>query len=101
MRVDSQTRSLHYFHVYGVCDRVDVSHLDDNPSLPSLDSIDVTSVLLTKTDVKTMRDLFCVHVARVLKKHVKFCSTLGEGPEQHIAHRYSSEMSRKSEVVSI
>ena len=76
MRMDSQNRSLHYFHVYGMRDRIDVSHLDDQPSLPSLSDIDVTSLLPNTDDEKALMDLFSVHVARVLKKFMPFLQSL-------------------------
>ena len=99
MRMDSQNRSLHYFHVYGVRDRIDVSRLDDQPSLPSLSDIDVTSLLPNTDDEKALMDLFSVHVARVLKKFMPFFAKFGNGLARHIQHQYSSEMSQKSEVV--
>ena len=101
MRIDSQTRSLHYFHTYAVRDRIDVTHLDDEPSLPSMDDIEVTTVLPTEQDQKVMKGLFGIHVARVLKKHMPFFTKFGEGLERHIKHDYSKEMSQESEVVSV
>ena len=99
VRSDSQARSLHYFHTYAVRDRINVSHLDDQHSVPLLSDIDVTSVLPTTEDEKALKDLYCIHVARVLKRHMKFFSSLGEDLERHILHEYSSEMSQKSDVV--
>ena len=39
MRIGSQTQSLHYFHTYAHKNRIDVSHMEDQPSLPSLERI--------------------------------------------------------------
>ena len=58
MRIDSQAKSLHYFHVCGVQDRVDISQLDDEPSLPDLDGIDFNSLLPTTADEKAIKGLF-------------------------------------------
>ena len=65
MRSDSQVRSLHYFHAYAVQDRIDVSPLDGQPSVPLLDDIhvDVTSVQSSSEDEKALKELFCSHVA--------------------------------------
>lgn len=65
MRSDSQVHSLHTFHTYAVQDRIDVSHLDGQPSVPLLDDIhvDVTSVLPCSEDEKALKELFCSHVA--------------------------------------
>lgn len=98
--MDSQARSLHYFHVYGVRDRVDVTHLEDQPSLPCLEDINVATLLPTEEDQKALKVNFSVHVARVMKKYMHFFTKFGEGLEHHIQHEFSSEMSRKSEVVS-
>lgn len=99
MRVDSQAQSLHYFHTYAVKDRFDFSSFDDQPSLPSLEDIDVSSLLPSESDIKEMKGLFAIHVARVLKKHTAFFSTFGKGLECHIAHEYSAQMATKLEVV--
>lgn len=99
--MDSQTRSLHYFHTYALRDRIDVAHLDDKPSLPSLESIDITTVLPTEQDQKAMKGLFGIHVARILKKHMPFFAKFGTGLERHIKHTYYNEMSHKSEVVCV
>ena len=100
VRMDNQTRSLHYFHSYAVRDRIDVSHMEDQPSLPSLESIDVTTVLPTEQDQKSMKGLFSIHVARILKKRMPFFTKFGDGLERHIKHDFFKEMSQKSEVVS-
>lgn len=100
MRMDNQARSLHYFHTYGVRDRIDISHLEDQPSLPSLDDVDVATLLPTRRDEQTLKGLFSIHISRVLKKHMQFFTKFGEGLGRHIQHEYSAEMSKKSEVVS-
>ena len=101
MRIDSQTQSLHYFHAYAVRDRINVSHMDDQLSLPSLDNIDLAAVLPTEKDHKAIKGLFSIHVARVLKKFFPFFAKFGQGLEQHIKHDFFKEMSQKSEVVGV
>lgn len=101
MRIDHQSRSLHYFHTYAVKDRIDFSHLEDKPALLNLDSIDVTALLPTPGDRKAMKRNFGIHVARVLKKRMAYFTHFGSGLERHIQHQYSKEMSTKSEVVSL
>ena len=51
MRIDSQSRSLHYFHFYAVKDRIDFSHLDDQPAAVNLDDIDVSTLLPTHAKI--------------------------------------------------
>ena len=36
MRSDNQTKTLHYFHVYGVLDRIDLTNEADDPALPDI-----------------------------------------------------------------
>ena len=101
MRIDNQTQSLHYFHAYAVKDRIDVSHMEDQPSLPSLESVDIATILPTEQDHKAMKELFSIHIARVLKKFMPFFAKFGSGLERHIKHDFFKEMSQKSEVVSV
>lgn len=101
MRIERQTRSLHYFHTYAVRDRIDVTHVEDCPSLPSLESIDVSTILPTKQDQKAMKVLFGIHVARVLRKYMPFFTKFGDGLKRHITHQFLKEISQKSEVVSV
>lgn len=100
MRSDHQTKSLHYFHLYAVRDRIDLSKYEDNPSLPDIASINTDQLLPSEEDAQTLRSNFAMHIARVLKKHMKFFRQFGSGLERHIRHEYYAEMSKKSEVVS-
>ena len=101
MRIGSQTQSLHYFHAYAVKDRIDVSHMEDQPSLPSLESMDMTTILPNEQDHKAMKGLFSIHVARVLIKFMPFFAKFCSGLERHIKHDFFEQMSQKSEVVSV
>ncbi len=48
MTIDSQTRSLHYFHVYGVRDRIDLSSYSNDRQVPDVSSIHLHNLLPTK-----------------------------------------------------
>ena len=104
--MDKQTQSLHYFHSYAVKDRVDSSKLSDNhPSLvhvvPSTEDV-VSKVLPTKKDDEIIRDYFTVLVARILCTEITyFKSSYADVVDWHIEHKFSDEMSHKSEVVSL
>ena len=98
MRVDAQTQSLHYVHIYSVKDRIDFGKLSDVP--PSGEKC-LYDILPTTDDYENLKTNFSVLVARVIVEHIPFFSEnfCGTAP-RHIPHPYSREMSRKSEVVS-
>ena len=101
MRSNHQTQSLHYFHVYGVRDRVDLANESDRPALPDPSSIDVEVLLPSPEDDEAMLTNFSMLVTRVLRKHMKFFQKYGKGVDRHIVHKYQKNMSEKSEVVSL
>ena len=100
MRSDHQTKSLHYFHAYALRDRLNLDNCDDCASAPDPSSIDLRKLLPAKDDDTEMHKNMGILMARILKKHVPYFATVGEGLERHINHRFSEEMSRKSTVVS-
>lgn len=101
MRVDIQAQSLHFFNIYAVRDRVDVSHLPDAPALPDPDAINVEAVLPSPEDHEAILRNFTILAGRVLKKYMQFFTNFAFGLARHIKHQYYEEMSQKSEVVSI
>ena len=100
MRIDSQTKSLHYFHMYAVRDRVNVSQLSDSASLPDVSSVDLSLILPSVQDQQGLKKTFALLIARTLKKCMKFFKVFGSGLERHIVHERYQEMSQQSEVVS-
>ncbi len=79
MRIDAQASMLHYFNMYAVRDRLDVSDLPDDAALPDLSSVRVEKVLPDSEDHTALRSNFTVLVGRVLKKHMPFFATFGSG----------------------
>ncbi len=100
MRVDVQAQSLHYFNMYAVRDRVDVSHLPDAPALPDPAEINVKAVLPSAEDHEAILRNFTILAECVVKKYMPFFTNFAFGLERHIEHQYYQEMSQKSEVVS-
>ena len=99
-RVDSQTKSLHYFQTYAVRDRIDLTSYDDTPPVLDESSISTKSLLPSESDYKQLTKNFTHHVARILKEYMPFFSSFGSDLERHIRHQYYEEMSQKSEIVS-
>ena len=100
MRIDHQTRSLHYTHVYAVRDRIDLTDYSDAQPIPDINSLDVKSLLPTAEDESALLKNFSFLIAWVLKKRMAFFKHFGSGLERHIRHKYYEEMACKSEVVS-
>ena len=61
-RIDYTTRSLHYFHVYAVLDRVDFSGLSDEALVPS--SVNPLSLIPSSHDIRLLHEDFSVLVSR-------------------------------------
>ncbi len=103
MRIDNQTKSLHYVHKYAVLDRVDMSCFDDKPCRPDIGNIQehLGSMLPTKQDSESLRQNMATLVARILIKNFPYLKSFARCLGRHILHRFSNEMSEKSHVVSI
>ena len=103
MRDGARNQSLHYFHFFGVKNRVDLSNVPDVHPQTCMPSPELKSVMLLPSaeDDKELHRLFAVHVSRVLATHVPYFKlAFDDVVEWHIKHKYYSEMSMASEVVS-
>ena len=100
MRINHQTKSLHYTHIYAVKDRIDLTDYDDTQPNPDINSIDVKLLLPSPEDKSALLKNFGFLISRVLKKRLPFFKQFGSGLERHIRHKYYEEMAHKSEVVS-
>ena len=103
MRVDRQSKSLHYFNVYAVKDRVNLSSLSDQQptSVPPISEA-ILRLFPTAEDHIALQQNFVVHIARILAAYMPFFSfAFADVVDKHIKHEYSKEMAQKSQVVSI
>lgn len=101
VRIDQQTQSAHYFNCYAVLDRIDLSSLSDVlPRMqPNMKEV-ISKVFPNAHEESVMHDDFAVLLARMLCSHMTyFRETFADVIDWHIQHRYSAEMSTKSEVV--
>ena len=101
MRSDRQNQSLHYFHMYAVRDRTNLSESCENqrpaPKDPPLEEL-----LPSPDDCKQLHSNMEILVTRILARHMPFIAENFEDVViHHISHPYSKEMSQKSEVVSL
>jgi L1 cell adhesion molecule like protein len=70
MRFDHQTKSLHYFNVYAVRDRVDTSNFPEHHESPP--SLQLSDLLPTSGDYISLMENFKVLLPCVLCQHMKF-----------------------------
>ena len=101
MRSDRKNQSLHYFHMYAVRDRINLSDSCENqrpaPKNPPLEEL-----LPSPDDCKQLHSNKEILVTQILARHMSFIAeNFGDVVIHHISHPYSKEMSQKSEVVSL
>ena len=99
MTVDHQSQSLHYFNMYAVQDRVDLSHLSNESRIIDPDEIDFSKFLPLAEDYEAITDNF-VLTSKILVEHLPHFSKYAPVVPKDIQHKYSKEMSKKSNVVS-
>ena len=100
MRIDRQGKSLHYFHCFATQDRFDLTMPEDYPEVPTNPKLE--DLLPSKSDITKMKSKFSIHVARILCKYMPyFAENFGDAIPEHLKHSMSSQMSLKSDVVSI
>ena len=99
-RSDHQSKTLNYFQMYAIKDRTDISNFSEeqplvNPNAP------LQELLPNEEDDCNLLSIFSILISRALVKHVPFFSKhFSDVVVEHIPHIYSSEMSKKSTVVS-
>ena len=81
MRINYQTKSLHYTHIYAVKDRIDFTDYDDTQPNPDINSIDVKLLLPSPENESALLTNFGFLISRVLKKHWLFFKQFGSGLE--------------------
>lgn len=101
-RYDKSTISLHYFHMYAVKNRIDVSHLSDVSPLCNLDKkAKALLVMPSPDDDLQLKKNIAILISRVLVNHMEFFKfSFSDITCWHIKHQYYGEMSTKSHVVS-
>ena len=97
MTQESQTTTIHYVQAYAVKDRIDYSSIDDEQKSET----NLYTILPDSEDYCLLKERFVVHVSRVITTYLDFFREDFKGlTQRHIPHRYSTEMCRKSEIVS-
>ena len=102
MTVDHQTKSLHYFHAYASLNRIDLTGVsEETPTSRLLRNLEISAFLPSVADCTALRDNYVILFSRVICETLtEFCSFRDCVP-QHITHKYSAEMAKKSVTVSL
>ena len=101
MRHDHQNKSIHWFHLYAVLDRVPSCHLDDTHSQQSLSSVPNCNFLLGSDELEKMRKCMGILVSRVLIENMSIFQGFSTLVTWHIEHKHSEEMKMKSIQVRV
>lgn len=97
--MESRNRSLHYFNTYAALDRCDFSHFPEFQEPVDRSTYDVNCLLPSNTDFEAILLHFSVLVGRMLTSYIPGFKKYGS-LSFTIKHKYSSEMMKKSDVVS-
>ena len=100
MTNEHQAKSLHYFHVFAVQDRINFNHLPNQPTLVYSENINFTNFYPTVEDHLELKRNFQVLMKRILVHNIHALGPLSSSIDNHILHQYTSQMSKKSVVVS-
>ena len=100
MTFEHQRQSLHYFHSYAVLDRVNCADLPSDVPVGDVKSLSFAAFLPTPEDCSVIPHNYSVLLGRVLIEKLSFFKKFRDCIPKHIIHEHSSEMKKKSTVVS-
>ena len=100
MTEENQNVDKHYLSLMATKNRVSGSELPDVPIQHSIKEMDNGKCIPSRTDHQQQRNNYLVLVERILVKYIQCMNFLADVVTQHIPHKYSREMSQKSETVS-
>eukprot|EP00731_Ephydatia_muelleri_P035780 Em0160g1a len=100
MRINNQTKSLHYFHAFAVKDRINFSDITNNAELVYPDDIDYSVFYPNDDDDAQLVSNFQTLVTRIFVEHIPHLQHLFGKVTHNIQHKYSKNMSIKSTVGS-
>lgn len=98
VRMNHQSKSVHFVNTIAVMDRIDTSHLPCTLTSNNQE-LDLELFLPSAQDFEVLTKNFIVHVSRLLEEYMP-CLSKYKKVTRHIPHRYSKQMSSKSTVVS-
>lgn len=97
---DRTNQSIHWTQQYAVLNRIDISSFDNSKPQMMLRDIQLSNVLPSNAVLKSFKWNCSVLVSRVISKYLDSFQHMQDCVVRHISHKYSEEMSQKSEIVS-
>ena len=99
VRSDHQKSMVPMYSILAGRSRTPALHLSDEGTVADLAGLSYTEFLPTHHDVERVTSNLVVIVSRVLTEYKSDLSPLSKAVIKHIPHKYSAQMSKKSEVV--
>lgn len=101
VRSDHQGAMIHMYSILAGRSRTPANHLSRSGCVASLMSLPAPSFLPTSDDIQAVKSNLVMLVSMILTKYIHGLSPLSKVVPKHILHKYSKEMSSKSEVIML
>lgn len=99
VRSDHQKSLVHMYSILAGRSRTPAPQLSHQGTVADLAGLSYTEFLPTQHDVECVTSNLVVIVSRILTEYIRDLSPLSKAVIKHIPHKYSAQMSKKSEVV--
>lgn len=100
MTEEHQNIDKHYLSMMATENRVAGHNLSNDPPLNGIHEMDNGKCVPSQADHRQQRSNYLILVERLLVKNIPYLEFLADVVTQHIPHKYSKEMSQKSDTVS-
>ena len=98
VRSDNHGQLIHMYSILAVRSRLPKGDLSRTGTVGELSKLQFRKLLPSSKEIQGTRNNLVVLVSRVLTAYVESLKPLAKSVTSHISHRYSKEMSMKSEV---
>lgn len=98
-RSDTKTDMVNMFSVLASRSRTPAPELSHHGTMGKVSDFSPNAFLPTCDDVQSVKSNLVIIVSRVLTQYISALAPMHKSIEAHIKHKYSSEMSKKSDVV--
>ena len=96
MRQKHQNRSIHWFHLYAVLNRVPSSHLDNAKPQKELRDVPNSDFFLRNSEYTLILTAITEIVSRILVNNLTIFQGMQNSVRWHLEHKHSTEMAQKS-----
>ena len=100
MTSDNQNKDYHWCNHNAHLDRVNPLHLDDDKPRANLEDVPNSAFLPSLDDQNSLLSDFVILVGRVIVENLPAFAIFKDVIPQHIKHKYSEDLKRKTETVS-